>query len=512
MNTLILNLGLKSIRSIVLDEYGEKLAQDWLPVKTVLKGSFVEQDPNEWWDLAKEAIQRTTVDKSVKDAIEYITVTAPSCCLVLLDKKGDPLANAIMVADKRAHDEAVKLKNDKSTASIFAHANNLAEANFMFPKILWFKKYSPQIFEKVDKFVSANDFLIYRLTGRIVTDYLNAEKFYYNHEKGVYPQEMIEKAGISLDSLPRVVDIGSSAGKVKDELCRELGLNPSLKVIVTTYDAICAFWGAGVSEEGQACNVCGTSSSLRVYSKTAAANKENGILSQFFKDENMYIVGGSNNLEGGLLEWAKGCFYGDSYFSMDKFIYNVMEEEAMRSTIGAGGMTFLPYLIGERVPFWDPHVRGVFFGIERSHSRKDIMRSIFESTGFCALSMVQAIESCGVPVKNIRISGGLARINFICRLRADITGKDILVLDEFETTAIGAFTIIARANKMPVDFNSIIKVKKEIKPDPESFEKYQKLYELYMDVYRSLFDTFRNRTDALKFINQKDEPHSVENL
>lgn len=505
---LVLNLGLKSIRSIVFSEKGEVIKKYWLPVKTIINGQFIEQDPTEWWEQAK-AVIKAVLTEDIQKNISHISVTSSSCCLVMLDEKDRCAYNSIMVSDKRAQPQAEKLKRDANFSFLFKNQNHLPEPSYMFPKLIWLKEKKPECFNAVSKFMSSDDFLIYRLTGQFVTDYLNAEKFYYDIPSGSYPKVLLEHLGIEEKMLPKVVEIGATAGKLKGDVKSELGLTQDVNVVVSTYDAICAFIGTGVAEEGEVSHVCGTCSSFRVYSNKRIA-QENGILAQPLKALGMFIVGGSNNIEGGILEWAKDCFYGDSYPLHNETIYALMEDEAKQSTLGAGGLVFLPYLLGERVPFWDPYVRGVFFGLERKHTRKDIMRSIFESTGFNSLNMLKAIEKSGVPIKKIRVSGGMSRVEYICKLKADITGREVVILEEFETTAVGAFMITAVTAGLFPDLKSaasVVKVKKVIKPDIEAHEKYKKLHELHLEIYNSTSEVFRKRQEYLNELS--DEKSSV---
>jgi len=192
-----------------------------------------------------------------------------------------------------------------------------------------------------------------------------------------------------------------------------------------------------------------------------------------------------------------------------------MEDEASLSPHGAHGLLFLPYLLGERVPFFDTNVRGMFFGLERHHKRNDLMRSIFESSGFLAMGIMEAIESLGAEVKHIRLSGGLARNNLISQVRADITGKEILLIEETETTALGAFMICAISLGIFPDFkkaSEIVKIKKTFQPDKQVHEKYKHMYKLFKELYEDTNKTFIKRLELLKTLQTQDDSHIIENL
>lgn len=210
-----------------------------------------------------------------------------------------------------------------------------------------------------------------------------------------------------------------------------------------------------------------------------------------------YIAGGSNNLGGGLVEWVKQCYYIN-----EKYPYELMEKDAGESSIGAGGLIFLPYLLGERAPLWDYNARGVFFGLERTHTRKEMTRAVFESTGFIDLDMIHALEEQGVGVDTIRVSGGLARINLVSQIKADVTGKEVHVLSEFETTASEAAVIAFCGQQV---FSSLheaaeafAKVRMVIRPDRKNHEQYLRIYGLYKETYESLRGLFPKRMELVR--------------
>ena len=134
---LVLNLGLKSMRAIVFNEKGEKINSSSLPVKTILRGDFVEQNPIEWWDKGVEVVKKVISETEIRKSIDYITVTSSSSCLVTLDKFGNSLRNCIMVSDKRATQQAEELNNLNIFKEIKASSNNIfALPSLMIPKIM----------------------------------------------------------------------------------------------------------------------------------------------------------------------------------------------------------------------------------------------------------------------------------------------------------------------------------------------------------------------------------------
>jgi len=508
-NVLVLNMGMKSIRSIIFNGSGEKLATASRPIETFLSEELVLQNPVEWWEKAGIVIKESLNDLNKED-IDYVTVTTSSACLVYVDSFGDALDKCIMVSDKRAVEESRQLKNSRNFKAVEKATGLSADPYLMLPKILWVKNHQPKIFKDVYKFLSPNDFLIGKMTGAYVTDIFNAQKYHFDTKTNQYPELLLQEIQIPLSTMPAVVEPGSVIGNLTAVAAKHLGLSEKTKVIVTTYDAICSFFGSGVSQEGEASDVSGTVTVFRALSKQKKLKKSNEIFQMPCTKWNINIVGGSNNLGGGLIEWVKQCYYQN-----ESYPYEVMEKDAGEALLGAGGLIFLPYLLGERAPLWNSKARGVFFGLERMHTRKEMTRAVFESTGFIDLDMIQAIEKTGMKVDTIRLSGGLARINLVSQIKADITGKDIMVLSEFETTATGAAMLaligVGEFSGLEAAAEVFASVRMIIKPNLKNHRKYQEIFRLYKDTYKTLEPLFEKRLEIVKKIYPRHEV-KIENL
>lgn len=510
MYVLVLNLGLKSIRAIIFDTDGNKMASYSTPIDTSIRGSWVEQNPEEWWDKGCDVIMKAIVDKDLRNGIRYITVTSSSACLVPVGKDGNVLRWAIMVSDRRAIKQSKYLSGLEEFKPVTEKTGLKADPYLMLPKIIWLKENEKEIFAQAYKYLSPNDYLIFRLTGTYHTDFFNAQKFYYDILSYQYPNELLRRIDVNIETLPLPVSPGTNVGRLKKEIVEKFRFRENIECVVSTYDAICAFLGSGPSGPGESCDVSGTVTSLRTFSNKLVSNHLDRLIITPFLPQDLYIIGGSNNLGGGLIEWIKQCLY-----EREEYPYEVMEKEAKESTLGAKGLIFLPYLMGERTPIWDPYARGVFFGIERFHKRGDFTRAVFESVGFGLQSILEVIEEQDIEVKEIRTSGGLARIGFISQLKGDITGKNILVIDEFETTSLGALILVGLGTKIYRDLREasqrLVKIREIIRPNPNSHVKYAQIFELYQKTYQRLKKLFVERAQLLdKIFREKEE--RIENL
>lgn len=501
-STLVVNLSLRSVRIILITDNGQKLYEDWRPVRTSIHASSVEQNPTEWWELLLELFSTLALRTDLTSHIRYISVTSSALCLVAVGRSGNPLGHSIMVADTRATKEAEEMA--ERFAPYFQAARGVkADASFMMPKILWIARNEPERFKKTYKFLSANDYLIARLTGTYVTDYLTAQKCYYDPVTHTYHQEINTYCGVKTTQFPTVQDPGTLVGPLVPRVAKTLGVGHTIAVALSTYDAICALIGGTRYEEGELTTVCGTCSSYRMFTSSSIHSFSDNFLVQVMPSEERVIIGGSNNLEGGVIEWAKECFYGDSYQKDDDFLYSLMQSEAAESPPGARGIVFLPYLLGERIPFSDPYVRGMFFGIERFHKRPDIMRSVFEAVGYEAHMMVDEFEKNDISVLHMTMSGGVSQMETAVQIRADVLGIPIHVLSEVETTAFGAFICTLKARGLInhlSDGSAFITVKKTVIPNMHNHNAYSSLYLLFKQLYTANKSLFKRHAQVTAHI------------
>lgn len=508
MNILVLNMGMKSIRSIIFDEKGRKLSSASKTLASAINDVRVEQYPDEWWEKAIEVMKSSIRDAGVK-CIDYITVTTSASCLVCMDSSGVPLGNAIMVSDKRALAEVDEIKLSVFTEDVERETGLKVSASLMLPKILWVKNHDQTIYKRARYFLTPNDYLVYHLCGNAVTDELNALKYHYSLISNSYPVRLLDGLGIPVNKLPKVLKTGSMAGNILPDVAGTMGCSAHTKVVLTSYDAICSFIGSGVSKEGEASDVSGTVTVFRMLSKKNELLPSSRVYTTLFNQGGFSIIGGSNNLGGGLIEWVKQCYY-----SKEEYPYEVMEKEAAESDLGARGIIFLPYLLGERAPIWNDNARGTFFGLERMHTRKDMTRAVFEAAAFIDRTMMEAIGETGADVTSVRLSGGLARVNLISQIKADVTGKEVIVLSEFETTACGAAMMVLNGQEA-FSFADLSKYfsrrRMTIHPDMDNHEKYNTIYKLFKETYESLAPMFDRRIELLDSIRVSRETQ-IENL
>jgi len=504
---LVVNLGLKSIRGIVFNENGKQMYATSRAVYSKLLGDKVEQDATEWKSKLESILQEIGSIDSLNDKIEYITSTTSSSCIYGVNNEGNPLTKVMMVSDKRASKEAEEIEHIIRAKNSGSKLN--CPASSIIPKALWFKRNKPKVFDKIKYWLGAGEFLNFHFTGEIFTDSLNASKGLY--ENGTYLKNVINTVGLEIDTLPQVKEIGYECS-ILDCIKNEYGFADNCKYILTTYDAICAVIGSYDGEKNTACDVSGTVTSVRVLSDSGLNDELKGsILSQKLGNHNKYLIGASNNLGGGIIEWLKQAFYDEK----DKNVYYIMENNAHKISLGANGILFLPYMLGERSPFKSPNARGVFFGIDRSSTINEFSRAVFESTAYVSNDLLQLIISNGVKIDSMSVSGGLARFDLINQIKADVTNKSIKVIENFESTAVGSFILLMvslkKYNSIQEAACKIIKVRKIINPSIENHSIYSEFFDFYKKLNEQLLPMYNEHLYLKKQI-QSFSSETISNL
>ncbi|MEO9476965.1 MAG: FGGY-family carbohydrate kinase [Cyclobacteriaceae bacterium] len=509
---LIINLGLKSIRGIVFTEKGRQVFSKAFPVHTTLFNRRVEQDASEWRKLLKNILIDLKENTNLCSEIRYISVTTSSSCILGVDDKIKPLTKVLMVSDKRSYNEVEQIvKSDEFKRTNSRGAKLTCATSSVVPKALWFKNNDTKVFDEVKYWIGAGEYLNYFFTKELFTDPLNASKAFFDGK--TYNVTLLESSGLPSSTLPPVCSIGTTF-QISSSVQREFGFSDSCKYILTTYDAICAVIGSNNGEDFNACDVSGTVTSVRLISNQQIQVNSNILLSQYVGLLDKYLVGASNNLGGGIIEWHKQAFYKKEASSSS--VYSKMENAATKSNVGARGLLFLPYLLGERAPFVAPNASGSFFGIKRSSTIKDFTRAVFESTAYVTRDLIELIQNeGGINVNSLTVSGGLARFDLINQIKADVCNKPVYVVDNFESTSIGAFILMAITTKefgsLSEALKNVVKVRKIINPSEENHFAYNKFFELFKELNNNLLPIYDKHKDliSMKTIRQNEK---VKNL
>jgi xylulokinase len=337
-----------------------------------------------------------------------------------------------------------------------------------------------------------------RLTGEFVTDVSDASGMnLFNLEKGAWSDRLLQAAEIKPGQLPEVRRSTDVVGRVQPNVAEEAGLVGGTPVIIGAGDGACATVGAGVVEEGTAYNYIGSSSWIGISSRKPIYDPDLRTFTFAHAVPAMYAPLGTMQAAGASYQWSRDQLCSPEVQAAEALgvsAYEMMNQKASSSPTGANGLIFLPYLLGERSPRWNPKARGSFIGLTFRHTRADMICAVLEGVSLNLRVILEAFRAQGANFDNIRLIGGGARGRFWCQMLADVYGLPIHRLDILEeATSMGAAVIGGVGIGLYPDFSmsqSMNPVVEVFTPDRTNQATYEQMADVFEASYQALVPVY----------------------
>lgn len=493
------DLGTSGNKATLYDINGKLCASSLYEYPTYYPNpNWVEQDSADWWKAVcvttKALIEKSKI--SNKD-IACVSFSGQMMGCLLVDKKGEALRNMIIWADMRSVKQAELIENLLGMEKVYKITGHRVSPSYSAAKLLWIRDNQPEIYKKAHKILQAKDFIIHKLTGKFVTDYSDASGTnLFDIRSKKWSSEILKALDIEQDLLPELHKSSDIVGNVSLPAASQTGLLKGTPVVVGGGDGSCACVGAGVVQEGRTYNVLGSSSWISLASKEPIYDSEMRTFNWVHLDPEFYTPCGTMQTAAYSLSWIKDTLCAEEIMAakkQNKSPYELIDEKVMKSPAGANKLLFLPYLLGERCPRWNPDAKGSFIGMTIRTTKEDVLRSVLEGVGY-NLKVILDIFDKANPIDEISIIGGGAKGKVWLQILSDIWQKPLLVPEYIEEATsmgaaicggvgIGAFENFRVINK----FNAI---KSKVTPNPENKELYSKLYSTFNDSYLALEEVF----------------------
>lgn len=415
MNCLGVDFGTTSVKAVLFDSDLKELASASVDYTLKTHGSAVEFDATGYTDMLKDVIG--TAAKAAD--IDCMAIDTQCETLILTDENGTPVRDAIVWLDNRATREA-ELINDHFGRKKVYEVTGQPEITATWPacKLMWVQRNEPEIWAKVKKVFLLEDYLLYKLTGRFVTEKtLQSSSLYFDINTSDWWDEMLGFIGVDRSMLPELADSGVYVGDYK-----------GIKVVTSAMDQVAGAIGAGVVRKGIISEMTGTTMAVYVPTDKVPPFAEDSIVPCHYSFDGSYCLLSWSPTAGMALKWFRDAFLKGTSFEE-------ITEMATRIPAGCDGLVFLPYLCGSTMPKYNPEARGSFTGITPEHTPAHFARSIMESVA-CVLK--GNLDYLGVDVDEIRVMGGGANSPLWCSIKADMTGKRLVTLKNKETACLGS--------------------------------------------------------------------------
>jgi xylulokinase len=467
--------------------------------------SWAEQDPEDWWQAVcastHELLQQTRVRA---DEVACIVFSGQMMGCVPLDKNARPLRQAIIWADQRSVEQERWVSERISPEEVYRITGHRLSASYSLCKILWLRDHQYDIYEATYKFVHAKDAIVARLTGVFVTEPSDASGMnLYDLERGEWSERIVEAVELDPAQLPELRRSIDVVGEVLPEVADEVGLAARTPVVIGGGDGSCAAAGAGVVSEGAAYNYIGSSSWIALANEKPIYDPDYRTFTFGHVVPDMFMPTGTMQAAGGSYQWTRDQLCPvevQAAAMLGVSPYELMNLEAENSPVGASGLIFLPYLLGERSPRWNPRARGAFIGLTIRHTRADMIRAVLEGVTMNLRVILDAFRSQGAQIEAMRLIGGGARGRFWNRIMADIYGMPVHRLTILEeATSMGAALAGGVGVGLYPDFSMIEtmnQVTEIIEPDPAAQAAYEQIYPIFEAAYQALVPIYDMMAEA----------------
>ncbi|MEM8951637.1 MAG: xylulokinase [Pseudomonadota bacterium] len=491
------DIGTSSCKALLMAPSGEVIETETVdyPLSTPKQG-WSEQNPEDWVKGAAQAIA-AVVGRSGA-GVGAIGLSGQMHGMTALDADDAVLRPAILWNDQRNEAECAEITEAAGGLdALLSLTNNRMLPGFTGGKIRWLQKHEPELFERLVTVLNPKDYIRFRLTGERATEVSDASGTgLFDTVNRCWSKELLSRIDLDPSLLPHCTESDVVSGKVSATGAALFGLEAGTPVVGGGGDAVIQTLGSGVVADGVLQTTIGTAGIVASALQTPIPNKE-GRLQVFCNvaPERWHCMGVSLNA-GGAFAWFETLMRGSS----ETRDYDALVRQAETVGVGAEGLLFLPYLMGERCPWPDPSARGAFVGLRAQHGRAHLTRSVMEGVVFSLRDMAALMADAGMAeTRVINASGGGASSSLWNQMQADMFDAEVITTKSAaEGGAYGAAMLAAVGTghwQSIDDAAEICKADSRWTPDSGHHAAYHELFEIYRTLYGSLTEA-NNRLSA----------------
>lgn len=468
---LALDVGTSSLKAVVYAYDGSILASESISYEYASpQAGWAEAAPQNWQQAMEECLTRLSQMPDLLQQIEVIAFTGQMHTAVLLDADLKALDPTILWLDRRAAAETSELQ------SAFHMPPYQLNSTYTLPKLFWMSKHLPDVLHKARHLLWPKDYLRFLVTGEIFTDISEpGGAALLNWETLDWAKERLAYIGVNPEILPPILQPEDEAGSLLPQVIKRFNINPKAKVIAGAGDVLAIISSAPPAKGRLNCSL-GSSSMIfcPLEPQETVTDPQNRIYT--YPLLRVPMLGGVSSTTGAALQWAWKNLYPDATFE-------VAMAEALDVPAGSDGVFFLPFLSGERSPFWNDQLRGSFHGLSLAHSRAHLLRAVMEGVGLSLAYMIHIFHELGEDIREIALAGGGTKTPGWAQMIADICQLPVCVYSGQETVTHALFAYACLAVQDDRSFEqALLDTFDEpdwVKPDAKTVSIYQNLFTRY---------------------------------
>ncbi len=495
-----IDIGTTNCKAVAYNTLGEPVADGKIATITHYEVDGASYyDPPQIWESVVSVIRQIVSKLNGTDKIIAISVASMGEAGVPVDRNGAPVYPVITWFDSRSLPQSHQLAEKIGNERIFEITGLDNNPIFSVSKLMWIREHEPEIYARIDKWLCISDYIYFKLSGEIATDFSIASRtMALDISTRDWSDEILAKAGLSRDLFPPLMASGTVIGQITLEAAEVTGLCKDALVVAGGHDHYCGSFASGILLGNRVVDSSGTAESIHGLLEPGVPpvkNFQGFRIGRYLDPSRLYLVGGIV-ASGASVEWAmkqvNAVVEIDKTSKIDRQpLYDGVMRKVEGISPGAGGLLFLPHLRGGGAPYWDPCSRGAFIGLLSSHTATDLMRAVIEGLCFEVRTIVEAMGAIsGNSVELLTVVGGGARNKFWQQTKADITGIPVEIPDVDEATTLGAALLAGVGAGVYRDLieasRLTYRVKLSFEPTLKNEAIYHRLFQIYREVYLNL--------------------------
>ena len=478
-----LDIGTSGVKALCMDENGasEKVCRAGYGYRLAGRG-IRELDPEEVWRSVCKCLKAVSGTRE----IETITVSALGEAVIAVDTEGNALTMGITGTDERGGIYHTQFINKTGSRRVTDITGLPVSPLYSLGKILWMREAVPEIFERIWKVFTFQDFIMYRLCKTAAVDTSMASRtMLLDYRTGKWSPWLFEQAGLEMTLMSEVMEPGTIVGALKQSLRKELDIKGKARIVCGCHDHIANALGAGVYRAGECVNAAGTTEGITAVIAPGILNTDTieayQISCEPFGITGLYNTVAWSNASGSVLRW-----FVEKILKGGEELYGILDRSIKNEP---SAVLSLPHFAGAATPYMDEHSKGALLGLTLEAGCEDIYQALVEGTQMELCLIYRSLQDAGISVRKITATGGTASKE-ILQLKADILGREIYTVDCRETGAAGSAILGAAACGVYENpgqaIACMVREKECFIPDGKRHKKYKERQEIYDRLYGQL--------------------------
>ncbi len=480
-----LDLGTSWLKATIIDDEGKIICQTAkeIHINTPSPG-YAEEFPSEWWNTFC-ILLKTLSSRADFSQIRSVGLSGQMHGVVCYNSNNEVLRPAVIWADKRSASQVEQINGLIGTDKIYEITGNPVFTGFMLPSLLWLKNNDPELFRQIKLVSSPKDYISFRLTGNFFCEPSDAlATGCFDYAKNDWSDEIINKFDLPRGLFPQIISTDKPYGNISKETSEMCGLPAGIPVFGGSDQSMAAM-GCGLIEEGQSLLAVSTGGQFLVITKKGLLDRQKRLhtLNHAIKDISISMAA---TLSAGLsLKWFKQSIMQQMDSSYDSFIRDIEEIPP-----GSDGLIYMPFLAGERTPYFNPHLKGAFIGQSLEHNRLHFVRSIMEGVAFSFREGLETFKETGIEPTTILLSGGGTKNATWRQIITDVLNVPTQMINIEDHSPFGAAVFAKFASEQKINtpegqkelgefYRKTIAISHRLNPSPQTHALYDEIFKTY---------------------------------